>query len=184
VLPQLIARADEMNGLVEQMIEAARLEEGRLELKPEHADLREIAARALELVRPLADDAHPLVIDAPKDEVPVVVDSERIATIVSNLLTNAIKYSPDGGEVRCSVVRENSVAKVEVRDAGVGIASKDMPRLFTRFGRISNRATNHVPGTGLGLYLSRELARMHGGDLTVESVPGKGSTFTLAVPAK
>jgi signal transduction histidine kinase len=184
VLPQLIGRADEMNGLVEQMIEAARLEEGRLELKPEQVDLREIAARALELVRPLADASHPLVIDAPKDEIPVVVDAERIATIVSNLLTNAIKYSPDGGEVRCSVVRENTVAKVKVTDAGVGIASKDMPRLFTRFGRISNRATNHVPGTGLGLYLSRELARMHGGDLTVESTPGKGSTFTLKVPVR
>jgi signal transduction histidine kinase len=184
VLPLLIGRADEMNALVEQMIEAARLEEGRLELKPEQADLREIAARALELVRPLADGDHPLVIDAPSDAVPVVVDAERIATIVSNLLTNAIKYSPGGGEVRCSVMREDGVAKVSVSDRGVGIAPKDLPRLFTRFGRIANKATNHVPGTGLGLYLSRELARMHGGDLTVTSKPGEGSTFTLAVPAR
>jgi signal transduction histidine kinase len=184
VMPLLIGRADEMNGLVEQMIEAARLEEGRLELKPEQADLREIAARALELVRPLADETHPLVIEVPPDEVPVVVDADRIAIIVSNLITNAIKYSPEGGEVRCCIVRDKRLAKVRVSDAGVGIAPKDLPRLFTRFGRISNHATNHVPGTGLGLYLSRELARMHGGDLTVESTPGKGSTFTLAVPMR
>jgi signal transduction histidine kinase len=182
VLPLLIGRADEMNALVEQMIEAARLEEGRLELKPAQADLREIAARALELVRPLADAAHPLVIEAPAEKVPVMVDAERIATIVSNLLTNAIKYSPAGGEVRCIIIREPKLAKVRVTDLGVGISPKDLPRLFTRFGRISNHATDHVPGTGLGLYLSRELARMHGGDLTVESTPGKGSTFTLAVP--
>src|SRR5205823_2171506 len=96
ILPLLVGRADEMNSLVEQMIEAARLEEGRLELRPEQADLRAIAARAMDLVRPLADDAHPLVIVAPPEEVPVVVDAERIATIVSNLLTNAIKYSPAG----------------------------------------------------------------------------------------
>jgi signal transduction histidine kinase len=184
VLPLLISRADEMNALVEQMIEAARLEEGRLELHPEQADLREIAQRALELVRPLADLNHPLVIEAPAEQVNVLVDPNRVATIVSNLLTNAIKYSPAGGEVRCSVFRESRMAKVRVSDRGVGIASRDLPRLFTRFGRINNKATNHVPGTGLGLYLSRELARMHGGDLTVESVPGEGSIFTLAVPAK
>jgi signal transduction histidine kinase len=184
VLPLLISRADEMNALVEQMIEAARLEEGRLELHPEQTDLREIAKRALEQVRPLADSKHQLVIDSPEEQVNVVVDPERVATIVSNLLSNAIKYSPAGGEVRCSVYRESRMAKVRVSDRGVGIASRDMPRLFTRFGRINNKATNHIPGTGLGLYLSRELARMHGGDLTVESVPGKGSTFTLMVPAK
>ena len=184
ILPLLISRANEMNALVEQMIEAARLEEGRVELRQEEADLREIAQRALEQVRPLADPTHPLVIDAPKEQIDVMVDAERIATIVGNLLTNAIKYSPAGGEVRCSVFRESRMAKVRVSDRGVGIASRDLPRLFTRFGRIDNKATNHIPGTGLGLYLSRELARMHGGDLTVESIPGEGSTFTLAVPAK
>jgi signal transduction histidine kinase len=184
VLPLLISRADEMNALVEQMIEAARLEEGRLELHPEQTDLREIARRALEHVRPLADSKHQLVIDSPAEQVNVLVDADRVATIVSNLLSNAIKYSPAGGEVRCSVYRESRMAKVRVSDRGVGIASRDLPRLFTRFGRINNKATNHIPGTGLGLYLSRELARMHGGDLTVESVPGEGSTFTLAVPAK
>jgi signal transduction histidine kinase len=70
-----------------------------------------------------------------------------------------------------------------VQDQGVGIDAADMPRLFTRFGRIATAATSHLPGTGLGLYLSRELARLHGGDITVESKPGQGSTFTLRLPS-
>ena len=74
------------------------------------------------------------------------------------------------------------MAVVEVTDHGVGIAPEEMDKLFTRFGRIANQETRHIGGTGLGLYLSRQLARMQGGDVTVRSVPGKGSTFRLAVP--
>jgi signal transduction histidine kinase len=102
--------------------------------------------------------------------------------IVSNLLENAIKYSPTGGRVQCAVSGTNGVATLRVVDSGVGVAHEDLPRLFNRFDRIEHRATSHVGGTGLGLYLSRELARQHGGDIRVESRPGSGSTFTLTLP--
>ena len=171
-----------MNLLVEQMLEAARLEEGRLELRPQRADLRELATHAVELMRPLSGGQHALILESPESEVPVVVDRDRIGTILNNLLENAMKYSPSGGEVRCTVIRDKEVGKVKVTDTGVGIAPSDMPQLFTRFGRVVTKETSHIPGTGLGLWLSRELARMHGGDITVVSRPGKGSTFTLAVP--
>ena len=182
VLPALSAKAEEMNLLVEQMLEAARLEEGRLELRPQRADLRELATHAVELMRPLSGGQHALILESPESEVPVVVDRDRIGTILNNLLENAMKYSPSGGEVRCTVIRDKEVGKVKVTDTGVGIAPSDMPQLFTRFGRVVTKETSHIPGTGLGLWLSRELARMHGGDITVVSRPGKGSTFTLAVP--
>jgi signal transduction histidine kinase len=181
-LPVLTAKADEMNGLVEQMIEAARLEEGRLELVTRRADLREVARLAVEMAQPFTDANHAVVFESPDIEVPVMIDVERISTVVGNLLSNAIKYSPAGGEVTCSVSINDSVGKVSVTDQGVGIPADRIDRLFTRFGRIVTPETSHIPGTGLGLYLSRELARLHGGDLTATSVQGKGSTFTLAVP--
>jgi signal transduction histidine kinase len=181
-LPVLTAKADEMNTLVEQMIEAARLEEGRLELSPRRADLREVARTALEMARPFADSAHALVLEGADIEVPVMVDVDRIGTVVGNLLSNAIKYSPDGGKVTLSVSAEDHVGKISVTDTGVGIPADRIDRLFTRFGRIVTPETSHIPGTGLGLYLSRELARLHGGDITATSELGKGSTFVLAVP--
>ena len=182
VLPVLTAKSDEMNSLIEQMIEAARLEEGRLELSPVRADLRDIALRALETVKPFATSSHPVLFEGQEKEIPVLVDRRRIETVVSNLLSNAIKYSPDGGEVRISFGQDNGFALLKVTDRGVGIDPKNMEKLFTRFGRIVTPSTRHISGTGLGLYLSRELARRHGGDITAESAPGKGSTFVLTVP--
>jgi signal transduction histidine kinase len=181
VLPVLIQKADQMNRLVEQMLEASRLEEGRLELSIEPADLRELVRAAIDEVRPLADEAHPFNLAVPGDEVTVAVDRQRVTSIVTNLLSNAIKYSPRGGEVSCAIARDGQ-ALVSVSDRGVGIAPEDMNSLFTRFGRVQTPETRNVPGTGLGLYLSRELARLHGGELTVSSKPGQGSTFTLRLP--
>jgi signal transduction histidine kinase len=80
------------------------------------------------------------------------------------------------------VLHDGDTVLVQVSDQGMGIAAADLPRLFTRFGRVVTRENSHIAGTGLGLYLSRELARMHGGDITVESEPGRGSVFTLCLP--
>jgi signal transduction histidine kinase len=181
-IPVLTAKADEMNALVEQMIEAARLEEGRLELSTRRADLREVARQAVEMAEPLVGSEHAMVLESTDLEVPVTVDVDRIATVIGNLLSNAIKYSPGGGQVTCRVSREAHVGTIAVTDRGVGIPPDRIDRLFTRFGRIVTPETSHIPGTGLGLYLSRELARLHGGDITATSVLGKGSTFVLAVP--
>jgi signal transduction histidine kinase len=181
-LPVLTAKADEMNSLVEQMIEAARLEEGRLELSTRRADLREVARLAVEMTQPFTDSNHAVVFESPDIEVPVMIDVERISTVLGNLLSNAIKYSPAGGNVTCSVSVGEHVGRVVVTDHGVGIPADRFDRLFTRFGRIVTPETSHIPGTGLGLYLSRELARLHGGDITATSIQGQGSTFTLAVP--
>ena len=181
-LPVLAAKADEMSALVEQMIEAARLEEGKLELSTRRVDLREVARLAVEMAQPFTDSSHAVVFESPDIEVPVMIDVERIKTVVGNLLSNAIKYSPAGGDVTCRVSVGEHIGRVAVTDHGVGIPADRFDRLFTRFGRIITPETSHIPGTGLGLYLSRELARLHGGDITATSVHGQGSTFTLAVP--
>ncbi|HVH65744.1 MAG TPA: HAMP domain-containing sensor histidine kinase [Candidatus Acidoferrum sp.] len=178
----LKAKVLEMNLLVSQMLDAARLEEGRLTLKRAQLDLREIASEAISIVRPMASVDHELSLEAPDDPVPVFGDADRLLTIVTNLLENAIKYSPQGGSIRCAVSEADGSAAVTVIDAGVGIAPEDLPRLFGRFERLSNPRTSHVGGTGLGLYLSRELARQHGGDIEVHSRLGVGSTFSLVLP--
>jgi signal transduction histidine kinase len=181
-MPVMSAKVLEMNALIEQMIEAARLEDGALMLRPQDRDLRDIVSAAVDAVRVLADATHEIVLKCPATPVPVRVDGERVKTILSNLLSNAIKYSPEGGTVECEVINRGGIARVNVKDQGLGIAKADLPVLFTRFGRVSTPATDSLPGTGLGLYLGRQLARLHGGEITVESQPGRGSNFTLHLP--
>jgi signal transduction histidine kinase len=178
----LKAKTAELNLLVAQMLDSARLEDGRLALRRDRVDLRDVAGGAMQVVRPLAGPNHVLTLETPPVPVTVLGDADRIKTIVSNLLENAIKYSPHGGPIQSIVSIADRVATLRIVDGGVGIASEDLPRLFNRFERIDNRETSHVGGTGLGLYLSRELARQHGGDIHVESRAHGGSTFTLTLP--
>ncbi|HKC18937.1 MAG TPA: HAMP domain-containing sensor histidine kinase [Candidatus Dormibacteraeota bacterium] len=178
----MASKVSEMNELIEEMIEAARLEEGGVTLRLVEADLRDIARSAAESVSPLIDSTHELELDLPERRVRVRVDPDRTKTIIANLLSNAIKYSPDGGTVTLQVRSRAGLAKVAVTDEGLGIAREHMGTLFTRFGRVITPETEHLKGTGLGLFLARQLARLQGGDITVASVDGKGSTFTLQLP--
>jgi signal transduction histidine kinase len=181
VLPLLIAKADEVNAMVEQMLEAARLEEGHLTLHKERGDLVELTEMAIDSVRPMLADRH-LDLDAPSSPIHADVDWQRFQIVVRNLISNAIKYSADGKPITVMVDRNGITAKVIVVDQGVGIAPQDQAKLFRKFGRLERESTMHVAGTGLGLWLSREIARMHDGDLTVDSTEGQGSRFTFEVP--
>jgi signal transduction histidine kinase len=183
-VPVISAKVMEMNALIEQMIEAARLEDGALMLRPAEIDLRDVVSEAVEAARRLVDHKHDVLLRNPERPVHVRVDAERVKTIVSNLISNAIKYSPSGGTIDCELTARSGIARLAVKDSGVGIAPEDLPILFTRFGRVSTPQTDHLPGTGLGLYLGRQLARLHGGEITVESAPGRGSTFTLHLPLR
>jgi signal transduction histidine kinase len=171
-----------MNELIEQMVETARMEEGRLQLTPVRVDLREVVEQVVSGLRPLAGDRHDLVLELPLEQVPVFVDTGVVTTILGNVLDNAMKYSPGGGEVLCTVARLDAHAAVNVSDRGIGISRREMPRLFTRFGRVVTPETSAIAGTGLGLYLSRELARRMGGELIAAPRPGGGSVFTLTLP--
>ena len=181
VLPVLIGKADEVNSMIEQMLEAARLEEGHLQLHRETDDLVELTEMAVDSMRPMLAERR-VDVDIPPYPVPADVDPDRFQIVIRNLISNAIKYSPEEAPISVALETDGKTAWVRVIDKGVGIAAGDMTRLFTRFGRIEHESTRHVAGTGLGLWLSREIARMHDGDLTCESVEGKGSTFTFEVP--
>lgn len=179
ILPLLISKSDEVNWMVEQMIEAARLEEGRLALKKQKIDLVELTDIAIDSIKLLLGN-HKLNVDQPQQAIEAEVDPDRFQIVVRNLLSNAAKYSPSGSDIDVKVRRDGTMAFLAVRDCGVGISKEDQVRLFTRFNRIESHA--HVQGTGLGLWLSREIALMHDGDLMVQSEEGQGSTFTLTVP--
>jgi signal transduction histidine kinase len=179
VLPLLISKSDEVTWMIEQMIEASRLEEGRLALKVRHQDIVELTESAIDGVRMLLI-GHELWFDKPRTPIDAEVDPDRFQIVIRNLLSNASKYSRAGTDIKVEIRRNGSKAAVSVRDEGVGISPDDQAHLFTRFVRIET--PDHVKGTGLGLWLSREIARMHGGDLSVESEVGHGSTFTFTVP--
>jgi signal transduction histidine kinase len=180
VLHLLITKSDEVTWMLDQMVEVARLEEGRLALHKLPSDLVELTEQAVEGVSQLLSK-HVLSVETPPRPIQADVDPDRFQIVVRNLLSNAAKYSPAGGRIGVRV-SSNGVAKVAVTDEGFGIASEDQARLFTRFARIETKATVGIAGTGLGLWLSREIALMHDGDLTVESTAGRGSTFTFQVP--
>jgi len=179
VLPLLISKSDEINWMLEQMVETSRLEEGRLELNKRRGDVVDITEMAIDGVKMLLRD-HDVKLDEPAEPLEAEIDPDRFQMVVRNLLSNAAKYSPAGTDILVRIKRDDGMATISVIDEGVGIDEEDQANLFTRFGRIP--ATQHVQGTGLGLWLSREIARMHDGDLTVQSAAGAGSTFVLKVP--
>jgi len=172
----------EANRIIDQVLDAARLEDGRLELSRQSIDLRDVVREAVDQARVRMTRRHSLRSLIPDDAIVIEGDHNRLLTVLSNLLGNAVKYSPDGGEVRCALAVADGSATVAVTDEGVGIDPVDVPRLFTRFARVG---VNHsIPGAGLGLYLSRELARLHGGEITVSSTVGAGSCFSLRLPLR
>ncbi len=182
ILPILMGKVGQMDALVTQMLEVARLDEGRVELSIEDLDLGLVSRKVVDVAGLLAPAGVSILLERSPAPVVVRADAHRIATIIGNLLDNAIKYSPDGGLVRCSVGVEGGRAYVRVADQGLGIAAADMPRLFSRFGRILTAENSHIGGTGLGLHVSKELAELHGGDIVATSEPGAGSTFCLWLP--
>jgi two-component system phosphate regulon sensor histidine kinase PhoR len=128
------------------------------------------------------EDSHRLVIDV-ADALPEVnLDARRIRQVLSNLMSNAIKYSPDGGTIRLSAWVQRDRVVVCVQDEGIGIPAKAIPKLFTKFFRVPGEHTSEIPGTGLGLALVLECVRAHGGDTWVESSPNQGSSFYFSLP--
>ena len=172
----------QMDRLVEQMLETARLEHDAFDMFHETFDLGDVVQEQLDIYRPLSQGHH-FVLDADDRPLLVAGDHARVGTIVANLMDNAVKYSPGGGEVRCTTGCRDSHVFVSIRDEGLGIAAEHIPTLFTRFGRLPTQENVTIPGTGLGLFLCKEIAGRHGGDIEVESTAGAGSEFTLVLPA-
>lgn len=123
-----------------------------------------------------------LAFDGTHESLMIRGDKIRVEQIVINIVSNALKYTPDGGEIRLSLQADDGFAKIRVQDNGIGIPAEDLPRLFERFYRVEKARNSDKGGTGLGLAIAKEFALAHGGDITVESEVGKGTTFTILFP--
>ena len=174
--------ADRLLRLVDDLLLVAQLEAGQLVVRRVELDLAAVARRAVAEAQPsAAAKGITLTVDAGV-AVPLQADKGRMFRTLENLLSNAIKFTPAGGDVRVSASRAGGVVRLEVADTGIGIAAEDQERLFDRFFRASAVAEEHFPGTGLGLYIAQAIVQAHGGSITVRSEPGKGTSFSVAVP--
>lgn len=178
-LEQDVAR---MERLVNDLLDAGRLETGNLTLDRERLDLTALCEQAAE--EQMAASGRVVTLRLPNVPVEVEADAVRITQVLTNLLANALKYSPTEAPVSLTLSREHGVARVEVRDAGPGIAPEALPHLFERFYRAPDVQVLHGSGVGLGvgLYISRKLIERHGGRIGVESVARKGTTFWFTLP--
>lgn len=171
--------------LVDDLLDVARITRGDISLRDEHVDLREIVQRAVETQRPLIDaKQHVLRERLPPDPVPIRGDRARLIQVVSNLLDNAAKYTPEGGRIDIDLACEGGEAMVSVRDSGIGIPAELLPRIFDLFNQAPDRDWHAIGGgLGLGLGLARRFVEMHGGQIEAASAgEGAGSQFTVRLP--
>jgi len=175
-------QTDRFEMLVNDLLDVSRIQQGRLALRPQSTELTELARSVLARFEQSPDrtPAHRLVFDAP-EPIHGVWDPVRLDQVLTNLISNALKYSPDGGEVRLSVRRRGDEVELAVSDEGIGIPAGEQAQLFQPFSR-TMRARLEMGGTGLGLFISRQIVEQHGGTITLESTEGVGSTFTVRLP--
>jgi PAS domain S-box-containing protein len=172
-------QSDRLNELVQELLEVSRLQLGRLTLRRQRFDLCELVDQVLERMRGVSTQ-HRLVFEH-KGPVLVDADWDRIDQVLSNLLDNAIKFSPDGGVIELSLTTRDSTAVVSVRDHGLGIPRERQGQLFERFYRAHAGLASDRGGMGIGLHLSEQLMQRHGGRLWFESEEGQGSTFSFSL---
>lgn len=172
-----------LSRLVDDLLEFARIQAGRLEFRMEDVTLNALAADVVDDFRDHSD-RHSIEFEAGPDTAIVRADPARLEQVLINLLQNAIKYAPNGGSIRVRVWCDDDAAQVSVTDPGIGIPYEDQQRLFQRFYRASNASTPNFSGLGLGLYLCNEIVRRHEGHMSLESVPGHGTTVTVHLPLK
>ncbi|GHG87580.1 ATP-binding protein [Comamonas sp. JC664] len=170
-----------ITSLINDLLDASRIEAGRLALRPEATHLEGLVERVLRSLESQRGN-HTVHFEPPEQPVQVKVDPFRMEQVVANLVENAFKYSPHGGAVRVSLLQRGGVALLSVSDEGIGIPPDQQRLLFDRYFRARNVSARSFGGLGLGLYISRDIVERHGGRIWVESEPGHGSTFHVALP--
>jgi len=178
-LQTIIDQTDDLARLANDTLLISRLETGELEYHWRDVELGPLILEAV----PLGLSRHSVVADVPAGVPAIVADADRMQQVVTNLLTNAVKYSPEGGAVTVRV-RERGAEHVliEVVDQGLGIPADQVGRLFQKFERVRSDEHMRISGTGLGLYICKKIVEGHGGQIWVESEPGRGSTFSILLP--
>jgi signal transduction histidine kinase len=169
--------------LVEDLLLMAQIQSGGLPLDLNEVVLNDLIARAGEAAKPFAASKHiDLEIDTEQDLVTTQADAKRLGQVLDNLVSNAIKYTPNGGDVSITMTHTGAAATIAVSDTGIGIPQDEQAQMFGRFFRTSNARDSGIEGTGLGLAITRGIVEAHGGTIGFDSVQGIGTTFRLTVP--
>ena len=170
--------------LVNDLLEVARSQAGRLKVQTTPQDIVVLVQATLAELKPLADEKKHTVLFAPPASLPqVMADKDKLQEVLVNLVGNAVKYTPPGGRIEVSLRPEPGAVVAAIKDSGIGIAPADQAKLFERFFRVESDATKSIQGTGLGLFIVRQLIERMNGKVWVESEVGKGSTFSFELPA-
>jgi len=178
-LQRALRNADRLRVLVERLLDLSRLRTGKFELLLEQVDLKDISSEVLEMLRPEAQRAETELRLTVNGDVSGNWDGARLEQVLTNLLTNALRYG-GGKPVEVRLTRQEPWVILEVEDRGLGIAEADLERVFERFERAVS--SNHFGGFGLGLYIVRQIVEAHGGSVQLRSKVGEGSVFTLRLP--
>ncbi len=175
--------AERLAKLIDDILDLSRIESGRLRLEPKPCALRGIVDRVVSaLGRQAREKEIRLTTEIPSDLPAVLADEDRIAQVLSNLLDNALKYTEGGGSVTITAREHDGRVRLDVSDTGVGILEKDLPRVFERFYRVGGQQSSAKIGTGLGLSIVKHIVQAHNGQVFVQSVYGRGSTFGFTLP--
>jgi signal transduction histidine kinase len=178
MLATVVAQSGKLTHLIDQLLDLSRLEAGKLALERELTDLAAFVTQAVSGAR-ARGEPHPLTVQAPLS-LEAAVDPLRLEQVLTNLLDNAMKYSPDGGPIEVTLSQREGLVELAVRDHGLGIPPERRERIFERF--YQAHADSNRSGLGLGLYLSRQIAEQHGGTLRAEFPTGGGACFILTLP--
>jgi PAS domain S-box-containing protein len=179
----IVSETERLTAIVSQILLAGQLEEGRVDVSTTATDLRALVESVLDSTRLRAPEQIELRLEQSGDRAVALADEDKLRQVLANLLDNAIKYSPDGGDVVVELDGGAGRVRVTVRDGGLGIPPGEHERIFEKFYRLDPALTRGVGGSGLGLFISRKLVSRMGGSLTVRSQPGKGAAFVVDLPA-
>jgi signal transduction histidine kinase len=169
--------------LINDILDLSKIEAGRMELERGTFSMRAALENGVTMVRERASRHEiRLALDVSAELESVAGDERKVKQVIYNLLSNAVKFTPDGGRVDVTAAREDGHVRVVIRDTGIGIAPDDQERVFEEFSQVGRDPERSREGTGLGLTLAKRFVELHGGHITVESAPGKGSTFTFTLP--
>ena len=176
--------SERLLGLINDLLDLSRVEAGRLDLHRTNLDLARLIPEVAGSLRPLIEMKRQRLRLDLGDALPAVwADADRVTQILTNLISNAHKYTLAEGSITVGARRDDGFVRVDVSDTGIGLSPEDQAQLFTKFFRANNRSLQAGSGTGLGLVISRLLVELHGGRITVSSAPGQGSTFSFSLPA-
>lgn len=178
---RILRQVERMEQMLNDFVDARGIESGMLELTPTDNDLGELASEVTDRFRAAVSAAHELVVEVPPGPITVHCDGLRLEQVLVNLMTNAIKYSPAGGQVVVKVATQGEWAMLSVSDQGIGIPPDQQAAIFEPFHRVA-QATAGIAGSGLGLAVSKRIVERHGGRIEVESEPGHGTTFRVLIP--